>query len=177
MHTTELVLHYMNALRKTALHRVVSYRRHILSFRIILGRNCRFTGHGRITLREGAVLRDGCRIESNGILEIGKGCFLNNNVSITSMQRIVIGDYVSIGNNVVIVDHDHNYRQNGSDMFMCDDVEIGSGVWIGANTVILKGSRIGNDCVIAACSVVKGKVPANSRFITRRESSIETIQR
>lgn len=40
-------------------------------------------------------------------------------------------------------------------------IEIGNNVWIGLNTTILKNTRIGNNCVIAAGSVVKGQFPDN----------------
>ncbi|NUT00946.1 MAG: acyltransferase [Sphingomonas sp.] len=38
-------------------------------------------------------------------------------------------------------------------------IEIGSNVWVGAHCVILPGSVIGDDAVIAAGSVVRGTVP------------------
>jgi len=40
-------------------------------------------------------------------------------------------------------------------------VDIGEDVWIGANVVILPGSRIGSGCVIGAGAVVKGELPAD----------------
>lgn len=44
-----------------------------------------------------------------------------------------------------------------------DEIVIGNNVWLGAQTTILKGARIGDGCVVAARSVVlKGDYPANS---------------
>jgi acetyltransferase-like isoleucine patch superfamily enzyme len=40
-------------------------------------------------------------------------------------------------------------------------VSIGRNVWIGANCVILPGTVIGDNAVIAAGAVVRGIVPAN----------------
>jgi acetyltransferase-like isoleucine patch superfamily enzyme len=104
-----------------------------------------------------------------GILTIGDKCFLNSNVSITCMDSISIGDGCQIANNVVIVDHDHDYK-NSLSSFTKEKVVIGNRVWIGANCVILKGSQIGDDCVIAAGSVVKGAVPPNSLYYQKRET-------
>lgn len=41
------------------------------------------------------------------------------------------------------------------------DIEIGTGTWIGANSTILPGVRIGEGCVIAAGSMVNKDVPDN----------------
>lgn len=40
-------------------------------------------------------------------------------------------------------------------------IKVGNNVWIGLNVTILKGTVIGNNCVIAAGSVVKGEFPDN----------------
>ena len=52
------------------------------------------------------------------------------------------------------------------------EVIIGKNVWIGANTVILRNTRIGDNAVIAAGSIVKGEVPANSVFVDKREHNL-----
>ena len=98
-----------------------------------------------------------------GELIIGNHCFFNINSSITCMQKIQIGNYCKFGNNLVIVDHDHNYKEKEPE-FVSDEITIGNRVWVGANVVILKGAEIGDDCVIAAGSIVKGSIPANTVF-------------
>lgn len=42
------------------------------------------------------------------------------------------------------------------------DISIGDHVWIGTRAVILKGVIIGNNCVIAACSVITKNVDENT---------------
>lgn len=112
------------------------------------------------------------RVE-DGKLCIGDKCFFNSNVSVTCMDQITIGDGCQIANNVVIVDHDHDYK-NSLSSFTKEEVIIGKNVWIGANCVILKGSRIGDNSVIAAGSVVKGEIPANTVFYQKREGVYKT---
>ena len=108
---------------------------------------------------------------NGGKIIIGDSCFFNKNCSITACELIKIGNNVSVGNNVVIVDHDHNFRKNGTDdkMYISEAVVIEDDVWIGANTVVLRGSTIGKGAVIAAGSIVKGVVQPHEIFVQRRE--------
>ena len=76
------------------------------------------------------------------------------------MNEIKIGDYCKFGNNLVIVDHDHNFKNNYSE-FVSSPIHIGNNVWCGANVTILRGTEIGDNCVIGAGTVVKGCFPAN----------------
>ena len=46
--------------------------------------------------------------------------------------------------------------------FLTSPIIIEDNVWIGSNCTILKGSHIGTGSVIAAGTVIKGKIPPNS---------------
>ena len=103
--------------------------------------------------------RDLClRVKKGGRIEIGRDVFINTNVNITSLSAVVIGNRTKIANNTVIVDHDHDYR-NQNLTYVTAPVRIGSDVWIGANSVILKGVTIGDGAVIAAGAVVTCDIP------------------
>ena len=107
---------------------------------------------------------------NGGELNIGSHCFFNINSSITCAEKIVIGNNCKFGNNLVVIDHDHNYRANGiysgdNPEFISSPVIIGNDVWIGANVVILRGTEIGDNCVIAAGSVVKDIIPPNTLLV------------
>lgn len=108
----------------------------------------------------------GCR--NGGNLEIGAHCFFNMNSSITCMKEIKIGEYCKFGNNLVIVDHDHNTSGDGEE-FPGKPIHIGNHVWVGANCVILKGVTIGDGAVVAAGSVVRKNIPANSIYYEERK--------
>lgn len=91
---------------------------------------------------------------------IGERVSFNAFCHITASPRakVFIGDDVLIGPHVVVNTGNHVYakldktiRQQGHDE---KEVRIGNDVWIGANSVILKGAVVPDKCVIGACSLV-----------------------
>lgn len=112
-----------------------------------------------------------------GKMTIGDGCFFNDGCSVTCMDHLTIGDGCTFANNVVIVDHDHDYRKIRGG-YKASPVSIGNNVWVGANSVILRGVKIGDNCVIAAGTVViRGAYPANSLIKNDKKLSIKPITR
>nr|WP_144927989.1 acyltransferase [Paenibacillus bovis] len=115
------------------------------------------------------------RVRNGAIMEIGENTFLNNGCIFTAHEKIYIGTNVQFGPNVYIYDHDHDFRsENGlKDLkYKTSPVIIGDNVWIGANTVILRGTTIGDNSVIAAGSVIKGNYERNSIIIQKRETLV-----
>ena len=111
------------------------------------------------------------RVRKGGKLEIGKNFGMNNGCVVTAYDHIKIGDNVMLGPNVLIYDQDHDYRAEGgvaAMKFKTAPVVIGNNVWIGANTVVLRGTHIGNNCVIAAGCVVKADIPDGTVFLQKR---------
>ena len=122
---------------------------------------------GKMQVGRELVTRDNfhARVEK-GKLVIGDKCFFNFNCAITCMEEIEIGEGCQIGNNVVIVDHNHTADFSG---YTTAPVKIGKQVWIGANCVILPGSKIGDGAVIGAGSIVNGEVPAKMTYYNKRQ--------
>ena len=116
-------------------------------------------------------------VSGNGLLKIGSNTALGNGVSITCMGKITIGEGVQIGPDTKIYDHDHDYRAPGgvkAEKFLTSPVEIGDNTWIGCNVVILRGTTIGKNCIVAAGSVLKGSYPDNSVIVQKRQTSVTT---
>ena len=107
-------------------------------------------------------------IAQDGELEIGDHCFFNTGCCITALESIRIGNNCKFGNNLVIVDHDHNFKKEGNSEFISSKIVIGNNVWVGANVTILRGTTIGDDCVIGAGSVVKGNIEPKSKIVQKR---------
>ena len=91
-------------------------------------------------------------------------------------NHIEIGEGVEFGPNVLVYDHDHDFRHPDglkADIFKTAPVIIGKNCWIGANTVILRGTVLGDNCVVGAGSVIKGEYPAQSVIIQKRNTMHE----
>lgn len=116
-------------------------------------------------------------VSEDGLLEIGANTALGNGVSVTCMEKITIGEGVQIGPDTKIYDHDHDFRVPGgvkAERFVTAPVEIGDNTWIGCNVVILRGTTIGKNCIVAAGSALKGSYPDNSVIVQKRLTSVTT---
>ena len=132
---------------------------------------------GKLFIGENFKMRDGAKIR----VRKGAECIIGNNTSVNSdnmiacHERIVIGDNVQLSPNVQIYDHDHDFRAIGglaAMKYKTSPVIIGNNVWIGANTVILRGTEIGDNCVIGAGCVLKGKYEAGSVVVQKRNDFV-----
>lgn len=130
---------------------------------IIIGRNCtigvrknsRTIGHFHKTRL--------CLKSHDAYIKIDDNTNLNGTY-IACMDKILIGKNCRIATGTTIIDYNgHNTysinRTIGRDT--PKPIIIGDNVWIGLNSIILKGSVIGNNCIVSAGSVVKGEFPSN----------------
>jgi acetyltransferase-like isoleucine patch superfamily enzyme len=136
---------------------------------------------GKLSLGKGFSMKPGAYIAivNGGYVSIGKNVSLNRNTILVCHEKISIGDGCAIAPNVLIYDHDHNYGINGLESgFKTTPVVIEKNCWIGAGTIILRGTHIGEGCVIGAGTVVKGDIPAHSlvKADGNRRSIVKPIQ-
>lgn len=81
---------------------------------------------------------------------------------------ISIGKNTTISMQVVVLTHDYSIVKGLQTMGyptnkkFLKPVSIGANGFIGARTFLLPGTEIGDNCIICAGSVVRGKIPANS---------------
>lgn len=96
-------------------------------------------------------------IANDASLKLGSG-YVNRNCKIKCFESIEIGEDVAISENVTIWDSDvHQINNNTA---KTKPIKIGNHVWIGTNSIILKGVIIGDGAVIAAGSVVNRNIPS-----------------
>lgn len=121
------------------------------------------------------ILRDGARLVIRGTTSLNYGAtievhkdaeveinsaYINTGAVILAAKKISIGHGVLISRHVFIYDSDHHPIYNDQDEIAnpAHDVVIGDHVWIGLKCIILRGSNIGEGAMIAAGSVVGGKI-------------------
>lgn len=95
-------------------------------------------------------------------LVIGDRCVIGARTCVTAHESIVVGDDVWFGQDVFVSDASHGYQELetpiGAQLGVHQPVAIGTGSWIGHGAIILPGTRIGRNVVVAAGSVVRGVV-------------------
>ncbi len=135
--------------------------------------------HGTIKL--GNDVRFNCSLDSNFVglyktctlavtsgaaLEIGNHSGFSG-LSLYCSSKIKIGDYVNFGGNVCIWDTDfhpldYQERRVHNVAFTNNQpISIGDDVFVGANSIILKGVTIGDRAIIGAGSVVSKSIPSD----------------
>lgn len=132
---------------------------------------------GRLTLGKSIRIHSDCKLKvrKNAILTIHDNVKMNYGCMIFCHKEVSIGEGCEFGPNVFIYDHDHDFRAKGGlkeEKYKESPVRIGNNCWIGAGTIILKGTIIEDNCVIGAGSVVKGCIPNNIIFLQQRENKM-----
>ena len=114
---------------------------------------------------------------SSGLV-IGNNCYIGENTQIISGDKITIGNNVLISHNVNIIDtnsHELNPMERSQSFIrllkeghakekgavITKSIVIGNNVWINFNSVILKGVKIGDNCIIAPGSILLNDFPSN----------------
>ena len=96
-------------------------------------------------------------------IEVGENFYANYNLIILDVGKVRIGDNVQIAPNVAIYTAGHpihpDSRNSGYEYGI--DITIGDNVWIGGNTCIMPGVKIGKNVVIGGGSVVTKDIPDN----------------
>lgn len=116
---------------------------------------------------------------SDGVLMLGDGVSIGENSRIVCHEKISIGKDTLLAPNVMIYDHDHVFDSEigvHKRDFKTSPIVIGENCWIGANTVILRGTIIGKNCVIGAGSVVSGDIPDGTLFVQKRDTQMRKIR-
>ncbi len=112
---------------------------------------------GHVSFGVNVNLGPGVRAHCSGTLELGDDVAGNAGASFFCAKRMRVGSGSLMAWNVTLMDHDfHTIRKDGAPVNAPADVEIGDAVWLGANAMVLKGTRIARGTVVGACAVVHG---------------------
>lgn len=96
-------------------------------------------------------------------IETGNNFYVNHNCVILDCANVKFGDNIFIAPNCgfYTAGHPLDIERRNSYIEYAYPITIGNDVWIGANTIVLGGVKIGNGAVIGAGSVVVKDIPDN----------------
>lgn len=101
-------------------------------------------------------------------MKVGESCHFNSMSFSTEPYLIELGNKVTISAGCDLVTHDGAvkcFRDEISDADIFGKIVLGNNVFIGINSTILPNTFIGNNCIVGAGSVVRGKFPEDSVII------------
>lgn len=115
------------------------------------------------------LLRLGIDISPEGATHIEPSAYLDG----TDYSKLHIGKRVVISRNVTLLTHDLSlqrifYELQYEKDHLCgylNDIEIGDNSFIGANAMLLPGTKIGKNSIVGAGAVVKGSFKDNSIIV------------
>ena len=114
-------------------------------------------------------------ISTSVLSQLGHGFEFGDNVGINAFCFLGAQGGLKIGSDTIIGPYTAIFTEN-HDYKGCDaktrlnpcvrkDVKIGRNCWLGARVTVLPGSRLGDNCVVAAGAVVRGVVPDNCIYL------------
>lgn len=111
-------------------------------------------------------------------MQIGKQCHLETMSFSTEPYLVELGDHVAIASGTVFITHDGGiscFRDEfpGDDVF--GKITIGNNVHIGINCTVLPNTEIGNNCIVGAGSVLRGRYPDDSVIVGNPAKVIMSI--
>lgn len=151
---------------------------------LLVGNDCKcsidFDTHTSINLSSGSRVNWGDNnkisgsfiVRNNAKLKIGDNLTINKNLhlSVLDQTELVVGDDCMFSHDLTFYTNDSHSIfdiQTGQNLNSTEEINserkiiIGNHVWIGARSIILYNTRIGDGSVIGAGSIVKNKIPNN----------------
>ncbi|WP_375239914.1 acyltransferase [Aurantibacter sp.] len=164
----------------------------------VIGKGCHFGKYARLECDSKSTIKIGNNVmlhgrlisKFGGIIQVGDYTSIRSNVIIGAIEKITIGNNVIFSNDIIIYDNNnHPVHPNdrikliesgwGSKFWSwkyssSSEVQIGNNVWIGQNSRILKGVKIGDNSIVAAGSIVTKNVPENSIVAGNPAKTVKT---
>ena len=95
-------------------------------------------------------------------IHVGENVFINACCQFQDQGGVWLGDGCLIGHNVVFATLNHDLDPERRQLCIPKSIIVGKNVWIGSNSTILAGVKIGDNAVVAAGAVVSKDIEANS---------------
>ena len=121
----------------------------------ICGSDCALY-HGTYILNKGGTLTMGTNSH------FGAMCFVNVNEG-----SVVVGNNVAIGPHTTLAAYSNGYSKGKlvTEVRVCEDIEIGNNVFIGAGSTLLPGCVIEDNVIVGAGALVRGRLKQNTIYV------------
>lgn len=142
------------------------------------------SSHTFLEIRKGSewIIHGSVHVGQSAVIHVSHGAILvtGDNFAISGSTQIICQKYIQIGNDVqfswdsVVMDSDSHaiFDEKGQRLNEDDNIIIGNHVWIGSSVTILKGTVIGNDCVVGACSKLSKDYKDNNCLIVGNPAKV-----
>lgn len=143
--------------------------------RISPGASVRLYGRSKCRFGRNIELAPGVDIQThgNGSLDIGERTYMNRQCMISCHNRVSIGAGCMFGPGVRIFDNNHKFSKDGgvSCALNTGEIIVGNNCWIASDVILLKGTHIGDNCVIGAGCIIDGAIPPST--IVRQKQHLD----
>lgn len=118
---------------------------------------------GSITFGHDVRLGTGCKLFVSGDLIFGNKVNFSGESSVTCQKKVVFSDGCLVSWRTVIMDTDFHAIESLQGEHLNPDapIHVGSSVWICANSFVLKGVSIGDNCIVSASANVVSSFEGN----------------
>ena len=107
----------------------------------------------------GVVIKPGVRVKYPWLLEVGNHCWLGEDCWIDNLAPVKVGSDVCISQGAYLCTGNHDWSDPAFGLVV-RPISIEDGAWVGAKAILGPGTAIGECAVVAAGSMVSGRVPA-----------------
>ena len=132
-----------------------------------IGDNATVVVNNRLEIAYGNIIS----VDNGARLELGS-FYTGVGSNVICKNQMYFGNHVMLGREVCVFDSDYHDILNefGEKINPDKPVILEDNVWIGARTMVLKGSHVKEGAIVSANSMVMGEVEGNRCFINKREA-------
>lgn len=147
-------------------------------------------GRKYISLGKNCFIRNGARIEIidswNGKeyspeLIIGDNTSFEQNLHLTCANKIMVGSDCVILANVCLTDINHNFGEISDNILnqgiQTQEVVIGNNCFIGMGSFIFAGTKLGDNVIVGANTIVKGEYPNDVMIVGGHDGKARIIKK
>ena len=100
----------------------------------------------------GVIIKPRVNVKYPWYLNVGNHCWIGEGVWIDNLGPVIIANHVCISQGALLLSGNHNYKKTTFDL-MVEPIELETGVWIGAKTIVPGGTLASTHAVLTAGSV------------------------